>query len=271
MKDETLTPTSARRILYLLNDLFRLSIRRIPKSREPIDYMIDTIERIRRVPSNQGLPKSLDYSSKHNGLIFFIDGLLATVPKSNIDLFLNNTLSERQLVPQFQRALNNLSLPKGLRTCPSRTTVSTMEKLKLALHDVTTDWESLINLVYGLILLKDGSVPSWYNIRKVALWDKIGKVGQESTLGNLVKPEWVTVRNAIDHGRAFFVPSEGTISFQDRNKANSWTLAQAYLETVDIYLANQAMLRTLNIVQTAGFTDFIKQIELLRALALDKN
>lgn len=267
IKDGVLTPESARKILYLMNGLFRLTIRRIPKGREPIDYMIDSIELIRRVPTNQGVPNGLDYSLKHNGLSSFIDGLLATVPKSSVDLFLSNSLSERQLVPQFQRALNNLSLPKGLRTSPSRTTVRTMEKIKLALHDVTTDWEGLIDLVYGLILLKEGSVPSWANIRKVALWDKVGKVGQEPGLGNLVKSEWVTVRNVIDHGRAFLVPSEGKISFPDRNKAVSWTLEQAYLEAVDIYLANQAMLRVWNIVQTAGFTDFIKQITLLRALA----
>jgi hypothetical protein len=267
VKDEDLTPTSARKRLSLMNSFFGLITRRNPKSQEPIDYMIESIERIRRVPSNQGLPKGLNYTIKHDGLCVFIDGLLAIVPKSDVDLFLSSGLSEHQLVSQFQRALNNLSLPKGLRTPPSRATVQTMEKLKLALHDVTTDWEGLIDLVYGLILLKEGSVPSWAAIRKVALWDKVGKVNQEPSLGGLVKSEWVTVRNVIDHGRAFLVPSEGKIRFPDRSRTISWSFEQAYIEAVDIYLANQAMLRIWNIVQTVGFTDFIKQIELLRALA----
>jgi hypothetical protein len=266
-KDEALTPVSARERLSLMNDYLRLIMRRIPKSQEPIDYMIDSLERLKQVPSNQGLPKGLDYTVKHNGLCIFINKLLAAVPKSTVNLFLNSGLSEHQLVPQFQRVLNNLSLPKGLRTPPRQATIQTMEKLKLALHDVTTDWEVLIDLVYGLILLKEGQVPTWSNIRKVALWDKVGKVSQEPSLAALTKYEWVSVRNVIDHGRAFFVPSEAGIRFPDRNRMVFWTLKQAYLEAIDIYLANQAMLRIWNIVQTADLTYFTEQLALLRALA----
>jgi len=192
------------------------------------------------------------------------------VPKSSVNSFLSSGVSDHQFVPQFQRAFNNLSLPKGLKVPPSRSTVQTIEKLKLALHDVTTDWEGLIDLVYGLIQLKAGSVRSWINLGKVALWDKVEKVSQEPNLDTLAKPEWVTVRNAIDHGKAFFVPSEGKIMFPDRNRVISWSLEQAYLEAVDVYLANQAMLRIWDIVQTAGIVDFAKQIKLLRALAFGR-
>ena len=267
VKDEELTPVSARERLFLMNDYLRLIMRRIPKNREPLDYIIESLERLRQVPSNQDLPEGLDFTSKYDGLCIFIDKLLAVVPKSSVNLFLNSGLSEHQLVPQLQRALNNLSLPKGLRTPPRRTTMQTMEKLKLALHDVTTDWEVLIDLVYGLILLKEGQVPTWSNTRKVTLWDKVGKLGQEPNLAALAKPEWVTVRNVIAHGRALFIPSETGIRFPDRKRIVFWTLAQTYLEAVDIYFANQAMLRIWNIVQIAGLTDFIEQLTQLRVLA----
>jgi len=267
LKDEELTPVSSRERLSLINDCLRLIMRRIPKNREPLDYMIESLERLRQIPSNQDLPEGLDFASKYDGLCIFIDKLLAVVPKSSVNLFLNSGLSEHQLVPQLQRALNNLSLPKGLRTPPRRTTMQTMEKLKLALHDVTTDWEVLIDLVYGLILLKEGQVPTWSNTRKVTVWDKAGKVSQEPNLAALAKPEWVTVRNVIAHGRALFIPSETGIRFPDKKRIVFWILVQPYLEAVDIYLANQAMLGIWNIVQLAGLTDFIEQLTQLRVLA----
>jgi len=267
VKEEEITPVSAKKRLSLMNDYFRLIIRRIPKNQEPLDYAIKLLERLRQVPSNQDIPEGLDFTSKCEGLCIFIDKLLAVVPKSSVNLFLNDGLSEHQLVPQLQRAFNNLSLPKGLRTSPRRTTMQTAEKLKLALHDVINDWEVLIDLVYGLVLFEEGHVPTWSDARKVKLWDKVVKIGQESNLAALVKTEWVIVRNAIAHGRALFVPSENGIRFPDREKVVYWTASQAYLEAVDIYLANQTMLGTWNITQLAGLTDSIEQITQLRALA----
>ncbi len=267
VKGKDLTPVSARERLSLVNDYLRLIMRRIPKNREPLDHMIESLDHLRQVPSNQGLPEGLDFSSKYEGLCIFVDKLLAVAPRSSVNLFLNSGLSEHQLVPQLQRALNNLSLPKGLRTPPRRATIQTMEKLKLALHDVTTDWDVLIDLVYGLILLKEGRVPTWNSTRQVKLWDKVGKLGGELDLTALAKPEWVTVRNAIAHGRALFVPSETGIRFPDKKMVVFWTSEQAYLEATDIYLANQAMLGIWNIVQTAGLTDFKAQLTRLRALA----
>ncbi len=267
VKGKELTPISAKERLSLMNDYLRVIVRRIPKNREPLDYMIESLNRLRQAPSNQDLPEGLDFTSKYNGLCIFIDELLMIVPKSSVNLFLNSALSEHQLVPQLQRILNNLSLPKGLSTLPTRTTIQTTEKLKLALHDVTTDWEALIDLVYGLILLKEGQRPTWSNTRKVALWDKVGKVSQESNLAALVKSEWVTVRNAIAHGMALYIPPGTGIKFPDKKRIVFWTLTQTYLEAIDIYLANQAMLGIWNIVQTAGLMDFKEQVTKLRVLA----
>jgi len=107
----------------------------------------------------------------------------------------------------------------------------------------------------------------WSNARKVKLWDKVEKIGQEPNLATLVKTEWVTVRNAIAHGRALFVPSENVLRFPDRKRIVYWTLTQAYFEAADIYLANQAMLGIWNITQLAALTDYIEQITRLRVLA----
>jgi len=101
----------------------------------------------------------------------------------------------------------------------------------------------------------------------VTLWDKVGKLSQEPNLAALAKPEWVTVRNAIAHGRALFVPSEAGIRFPDRKRMVFWSLSQAYIEAINICLANQTMLGIWNIIQLADVTNFAKQITQLRALA----
>lgn len=265
--DEILTPESARKRLELLNLMLQLSVPRIPKNKEPIQYMIEVVNRQSQIPSDLVLPKGLDYNTKHLNLQAFVSELVLSTNKSRLDTFLQSSLTERQLVSQFQRIFGKISLPKELQSPPVKISVRSIERLKLGLRDVTADWEALINLLYGLVVLKQGRVPTWSGVRSVSLWDKVDCVRHEPRLITLAKQEWVTVRNSLDHSLAFFDPAKESIVFRERTRVVSWDVGQTYLEAIDIYLAKSAILRTWNFMQTANMQVFKEQLARLKALA----
>ena len=129
------------------------------------------------------------------------------------------------------------------------------------------DWEPLIDLLYGLILLKLGKMLTLDEIHKVSLKGKVDKICQEGRLATLAKPDWVTVRNSLAHGKAFFDPTEKSIQFRDRNKIISWSIEQTYLEAIDILLANLATLKIWNFVQVAQIHAVEEFFENLKSLA----
>lgn len=267
VSQEILTPESAKTRLELLNRMIRLAVPRIPRNEEPIEYLIREVERQSQIPSGFAPPQGLDYQTKHLELQAFINELIPSVDKSELDAFLRNSVTERQLVSQFQRVFSKMSLPKELKRPPMTISAGSIERLKLGLRDVTADWDALMNLLYGLILLKHGRLPTWGGVRRVSLWNKVGSVCQEARLVTLAKQEWVTVRNSVAHGWAFFDPAKKTIEFRDRTRTVSWGVERAWLEGIDIYLANSAMLRTWNFVQTANLDSFKEQVARLKVLA----
>jgi len=264
---EPLTPESAKRVLELLNRLIRSAVPRIPGDRDPTEYLIREVEKQSELPANLALPHGLDYGRKHLGLRAFIEELLASVDRSRLDAFLEGAITGHQLVSQFQRILGKTSLPKELRKPPARVSRSSAERLKMGLRDVTADWDALVNLVYGLVQLKQGQQPTWGKVRRVSLWDKVIAVRKDSRLVTLSKQEWVTVRNSLDHGLAFFDPAKESIEFPDRNRRVSWPINCAFLEGIDIYLANSVMLRTWNFVRTVDIQSFKERLALLEELA----
>lgn len=187
--------------------------------------------------------------------------------ESELETFLKETWSDHPLLPQLQRAVNEVALPKALRRPISARTVQTVERLKLAIRDVTSDWEALVSLVYGFALLKQGKQASWANIRKVNLWDKTQLILDDSRLNSLARREWVTVRNSLDHGAAFYDPNKNSIEFRDNTRVVSWSIDQTLMEGIDIYLANSAMLRTQIFVQWERFQPFINFCFALRGMS----
>jgi hypothetical protein len=171
------------------------------------------------------------------------------------------------LVSQFQKAFNKISLPKELRKLDAKISMRSIEKLKIGLRTVTADWEGLISLLYGLVLLKSGKVPTWGKVRRVSLWDKTNKVLTEPLLNPLAKVEWVTVRNALDHSSAFFDPTRDVIKFQDVRREVSWKVDEAWIEGIDIYLANCVMMYTWTFVRIGGVRSFENTVNILRQLA----
>lgn len=263
---ETLSPESAKKRLELLNRMIRLTVPRIPKNKEPVEYLVQEVERQSQVPSGFVLPQGLDYQTKHLEFEAFVNELVTSVDKSSLDAFLETSFTERQLISQFQRVFNKMSLPKELERPPVKITAKSIERLKLGLRDVTVDWDALMNLLYGLVLLKRGRVPTWSGVRRVSLWNKVGNVRQEPRLVTLANEEWVTVRNSIGHGWAYYDPAKESIEFPDRTRRVSWAVDHAFLKGIDIYLANSTILRTWNFVQTANLQPFKEQVAQLKAL-----
>jgi hypothetical protein len=267
--EKPLVPQTASKLIHVLNQMCRLTLRRIPRDVAPVEYLIQQVKLQSQIPSGlEVLPEGLDYKTKHLGLQGFVSEVVAASDSSKIDALLQGSVTERQLVAQFQRAFNKLSLPKELRKSPTKITLKSAEKVKLALRDVMADWEALVNLVYGLELLKEGREATWTIVRRVTLWNKVAALSREPRLTPIVKEEWVTVRNSLDHGLAFFDPNNEVMEFPDRSRRVSWSFRQALFEGIDVYLANMAMFRIWNFVKTAGMKTFEMQLACIRELQI---
>lgn len=268
LHEKPLLPQTASKLIHVLNQMCRLTLRGIPRNVEPIEYVLHQVKLQSEIPSGlEMLPKGLDYKTKHLGIEDFVSEVVRVSDGNKIDEFLQHSFTERQLVAQFQRAFNKLSLPKELKRFPTKVTLRSAERLKLALRDVMADWEALVNLMYGLDLLKRGRDATWSSVRRVTLWDKIATLRRDSRLPPIVKEEWVTVRNSLDHGLAFFDPKNDVMEFPDRSRRVSWPLRQAFFEGIDAYLANMAMFRIWSFVRTTRTKAFEQQLGLIREIA----
>ncbi|MBI2830737.1 MAG: hypothetical protein HYX79_00570 [Chloroflexi bacterium] len=267
LQHQPLTPAKAKKLIVIINRLLRLINPSIPRNVEPISYLAKAMKQLAEVPQGLILPQGLDYKNKHVELYGFICDLTDSIESSQLDTFLNSALSEQHLVSPIQRALSGLVLPKEFRKPLKRVSIRTAEKAKSALREVTTDWEVLINLIYGLLLLEQGQKTHWDSIRGTSLQNKVTALSKDPRINTLVKQEWVILRNSLSHGTAFFKPSDRCIEFRDRKRSIIRSVDTTYTEGANIYLANCAMLQTYNFVHIARFRNFESQIVSLKKLA----
>lgn len=266
--EKPLLPKTAYKLIHALNRMCRRTLRGIPRNAEPIEYLLQQVKLQSEIPSGiEILPQGLDYKTKHLGIEDFVSEVVRVSDGSKIDEFLQGSFTERQLVAQFQRAFNKLSLPKEFRRFPATITLKSAERVKLALRDVMADWEALVNLVYGLDLLRQGRDATWSSVRQEALRNKISALLRDGRLSAIAKTEWVTVRNSLDHGRAFFDPKNEVMEFPDISRRVSWPFRQAFLEGIDAYLANIAMFKIWSFVKTTGIQAFEMQLTSIRDIA----
>jgi hypothetical protein len=129
---------------------------------------------------------------------------------------------------------------------------NTAERIKIGLREVTADWERFITFVYGLWSLKKGAERNISDLLGDCLQNKVEAICIDTRLAAIAKQDWVTVRNALDHGRAPFDPRQNKIEFRDDRRSVSWDLKQCWLEGCEIYLANIAMLCSLNFLNAAA-------------------
>lgn len=267
LRKQELTSRTATQMIRLMNRRIRLFVKGIPRGTEPIDYVMKVTYQMSDVPALVSLPQELDYVEKHRNLCEFVCELVQSPNETKLNNFLQDAVTGHHLVSQFQKVLNKISLPKELQEPDTINSVKDIERLKLGLRGVTADWEGWVNLLYGLVLLKSGLDTTWNKIYKVSLWSKANKVLTEPLLKPLAKLEWITMRNALDHGSAFFDPSRNSIVFQDVRRKVSLGAREAWLEGMDIYLANCAATYIWNFSSLERVKSFERLVDSLRQLA----
>jgi len=238
-----------QRIFFLVNQLIGFGLARKPRKILPLEYVVQEARKLCEEPTKFQIPSGLDYSAKHAGLREFMRYLVIQVDSTKIDEFIQQSISEHHLVPAFQRALGKFMLPIPLRIPPLRINKYSSERLKNALREVLGDWESLISFTYGFTKMVQKKPKTWSEIREVSLYDKVQVIRKDNHLIGLAKEEWVTIRNSLDHGTAYYNPNTQTIEFPDRKVHCSLTLDQTVKEGQDIFLANVAMLHIINLIK----------------------
>ena len=267
LKKQPLTPASADEICQLINRYFRLIVPSIPKRKNPIEHLTGKLAQMVAQPKDISLPSGLDYEKKHLGLQQFAHELVGTADRTALDAFLDEMYEDHQLVPQFQKAFNKMPLPIEFRKPLVKVTRGSVEKLKLALRSITADWEALLNLVYGLSLVEQNKQTKWTDIRKVSLGNKVKRLATDYRLNSLTKQEWVTARNALDHGSVFYDSNKDSIEFPDIKRKISWSVERTRIEGIDLYLANCAMLGAIMFIKWEQFQPFINSYFILRELS----
>lgn len=246
LKAAPITAESQARQYQLMNKYIRLTMTGIPRHMDPLEYVVAKAREMCDPPRGIRLPPGLDYQSKHDGLLEFARDVSASSHEAARE-FIAAATTERQLVAQFQRAYGNIMLPRDLKMPPLRITSRSAERVKLAMRDVASDWEALVNLVYGIQRIGQGRALTWSATRQVALRDKVSALRNDARLVSLGKDEWVTVRNSLDHGWAYYAPANRSIEFPDRHSHVSWPLHEAVHNGRDMFLANAAMMHLPNL------------------------
>ncbi|MDP3064705.1 MAG: hypothetical protein Q8O40_16110 [Chloroflexota bacterium] len=253
---QPLTSHSARGILEGINSLFRIAMPDLAANREPIDELIGKVHELSAPPAGLVKLKGFDYLTKHRGLENFVMDVVKSASSEKIKAFYTAGLETNELIPQIQGVFSKSSLPKELRRRPTTATVKSSARVKAGLQRALSDWEAWCNLIYGLKLLERHQQARWRQIRgRVSLKRKVSAIHRDGRLKGLVRKNWVTVRNALDHGKASYNPAKGTIEFFDLHSKVSWSVEYAWRSGVNIYLANVAMMYTLNFVLSADMAN----------------
>ena len=268
LNQEPLARKTANERIATLKRIIRLGGPGIPRNRNPIDWIMEAMQSLNEVPGDvKSLPQGLDYSIKHLQLKEFVSEVVASTDKTDTDAFLKSAISERKTISTYQRAYSNILFPKSLRRLPKRATTKSVERLKLGMHEVLTDWEALLNVIYGLYRLKQQKDAGWASIQAVSLWNKVSDLRGDPHLAPIAKQEWVTTRNALNHGSAFFDKNARSIIFADRKHEHSWTLEHTVFEGQDVYLSNLAMLHIDGFARTETIPMFQAYVAYLSEIA----
>lgn len=245
------TPESQERTYWLISEYMRIIHGSAVGEGLPLKNARQLLEELVEAPSDFTSLYGLDLVNKHLQLRQFIYELVAESPRFEIETFLGDIIINRCITAQTQRATGGHLFPDVFLDQGIELNLDTTELLKSGLAQVLADWEQLVNLVYGLVCIKKRVVKDWQNVGKVALLDKVAAMDRATGLDILVDRAWVTVRNSIDHGKAYFDPTVLRIRFVDKNNEVQWDLGDAQREGSDIVLSNHVMLQTFNFVEVA--------------------
>jgi hypothetical protein len=142
-----------------------------------------------------------------------------------------NVYFESALLVQFQRYLAEGLFPPALRRAPRRRTVAVVREQRKEWQSIASDWDRLTRLVYGLLRLEGGERLSWEQTAQPSLGTRVKQhLLVNPCLAPLVQPDWVTIRNALDHGTYIYNPARDRVEFADVHS----TIAVATREVRDL-------------------------------------
>ena len=259
--EEIGTPESQELRYWLLHEYMKIIQGDSVGEEPPLKRARRIVEESVEIPPELIPPYGIDLTAKHLKMRQFIQELVEESPRHEIETFLSDVLIGHRITAQTQRAMGGHLFPDVFLDGVAQLDLNTTELIKSAFSQVLADWEQLVNLVYGLICIRKGTVKGWQHIEQVALLDKVTAMSENSELDNLVSKDWVTVRNSIDHGKAYFDPKLSKIRFADRNNEIQLNIGEAQREGSDIALSNHVMLQAFNFVEFAKISNVFKFIE----------
>jgi ribosome-binding factor A len=224
----------------LINKLYRASLPGLPRKVEPVQYLIKAAKNYCAEPVLD-FP-GVNHSAKHAGMRAFSHEIVNAVDENEVNTFLDEAITGRHVTSQIQRGVRNIFIPNVFKNTLKQSSCRNAENIKTALRDVLCDWEALINLIYGLKLILKGDAKTWAEIHEVALRDKVRLLVKDERLQKLVNLRWITVRNSLNHGTAYFNPADERIEFPDKRQHEFLVLSDALKEGQEVVSANVAML-----------------------------
>jgi len=255
------TPESLELRYWLLHEYMTIIQEDSVSGEQPLKRARRIVEKLVEIPLGLIPSYGIDLTTKHLKMKQFIQELIEESPRHEIETFLSDVVFSRRIAAQTQRAMGGHLFPDIFLDEDAQSDRDTTEQLKSAFSQVIADWEQLVNLVYGLVWIRKGTEKNWQHIEQVSLLDKVAATNGNSELEPLVKIDWVTLRNSIDHGKAYYDPIFSRIKFADRKNEIQLNISDAQREGSEIALSNHVMLQIFNFVEFAKISNVFKFIE----------
>jgi hypothetical protein len=100
-----------------------------------------------------------------------------------------------------QKVMTGQFLPEALRYAPGRLTAAVLHQQMQAWQAVCSDWDRLTRIPFGLLDMSRGRTVTWEKTGKTDLGNRVrDHLLRDADLASLVRRDWVTIRNAMQHG-----------------------------------------------------------------------
>jgi hypothetical protein len=179
------------------------------------------------------------------GYCDFVEFVVQVYGHQAVMSFLQEAFSPAGLAPQFQRMLRaKQPVPKWLHKRPQWLTAAGVHRRIALWRTVAADWEQLTRVPYGLLSLAQRTPRTWDHTGRVALADRVGALGRVPSLADLAHRDWVTVRNAIDHGHELYQPVGSAVEFRDKARTCTLGVLDMHDQLITMANVNAVMLLT---------------------------
>jgi hypothetical protein len=246
--------------LAFVNGLFAKAVDGIPCDTEPIEHVVQEIEKLCAIPQIV-VPLGLDYETKQRGIREFVDEVVLCLEDPSKNELLEGMFRQHEWAAQVQKGVDNKLLPEELRSRPMSMNLDTAERIKSGLREVTADWEHSISFIYDLWSLCKGTRCNTIDLPGDRLQRSVDAICGDTRLASVAKRDWVAIRNTLNDGRALFNQQKKKIEFRDVKRSFTWDLKRCQMEGFEIYLANLAMLYSVPLLNATVVRKWIETLK----------